>query len=266
VVSQHWTVFMERNVSPRLLRQFRWAFARAARILPDNKFAPGEYLHYAIPAAVTWLPNAADTELFHPPQQPSRKPWLLHASGMTPQKRFPDVVKAFARVRRLRPEAVLHVAGDGVSRSEMESFAASTLPAGSFHFHGYLPKRELAGLMREVSGFILPSQAENLPCVLVEALSCNCPVLTTRVGGITALVGEDQGLLVDVGNVEQIAGGMLRLLDGTHGFDMERIGQETRNQYSYTSVGNILHQEYLRAMGVSHTKLRSLAPQVHPVR
>jgi hypothetical protein len=75
--------------------------------------------------------------------------------------------------------------------------------------------------------------------------------LTTRVGGILALVGEDQGLLVDVGNVKQIVEGMFRLLDGSHGFDMNQISRKTREQFSSTSVGNILHQEYLRAVGLS---------------
>jgi glycosyltransferase involved in cell wall biosynthesis len=130
----------------------------------------------------------------------------------------------------------------------MESLATRTLPPGSFHFHGYLSKQKLSELMRQASGFVLPSEAENLPCVLVEALASACPVLTTRVGGITALVGEDQGLLVDVGNVGQITEGMLHLLDGTHGFDMERLSSEVQTNYSRAAVGRILHEEYGKAV------------------
>jgi glycosyltransferase involved in cell wall biosynthesis len=242
---------MERKVTRRLLSEFRWAFPRAFRILPDNKYSAKEYEHYGIKASVTWLPNTVDTEIFHPPLQSARKPWLLHASGMTPQKRFPDIVRAFSQVLRKRPDAMLHVAGDGASRAEMERFAASTLPANSFCFHGYVSKRQLSDLMRQASGFVLPSEAENLPCVLVEALASACPVLTTRVGGIMALVDEDQGLLVEVGNVEQITEGMCRLLDSTHMFDMNRISAAVRAQYSREAVGRILHEEYRKAVAVS---------------
>ncbi len=98
--------------------------------------------------------------------------------------------------------------------------------------------------MRESSGFVLPSEAENIPCVLIEAIACACPVFTTRIGGITALVGENEGILVEVGNIDQIADGMYRLLDGTHGFDTKRISREVQAQYNHTDVGRILHEEY----------------------
>jgi glycosyltransferase involved in cell wall biosynthesis len=247
LMSQHWTAFMERTLSRKLIRQYRCAFQRAARVLPDNKFAASEYQHYGLQAAITWLPNTIDTQIFRPPLRPVRQPWLLHASTLLPQKRFPDVVHAFARVRRQRPEAVLHVVGESPNRAGMEALAARELPSGSFRFHGYFEKPDLAELMRQASGFVLPSVAENLPCVLIEAMACGCPVLSTRVGGIPDLVREGGGLLVDVGNIEQIAEGMCKLLDGTHGFDMAQVSHEIRQQYSRAAVGRILHEEHLRA-------------------
>jgi glycosyltransferase involved in cell wall biosynthesis len=248
VMSQHWTGFMERSIDPSSLRRFKYAFAHAARVFPDNKFADVQYRHYGLPARVTWLPNTISTDIFRATPHAPRKPWLLHASGFTYQKRFPDIVRAFAQVRRDRPAAVLQVVGEGSNRHECEEFARRELPPDSFHFHGFLPKPRLADLMRQASGFVLPSEAENLPCVLIEAIACACPVLTTRVGGITALVGEDDGILVDVGNIDQIADGMYRLLDGTHGFDMDRLSREVRAQYSHVTVGRILHEEYKKAM------------------
>ena len=250
VISQHWTIFMERKVGGRLLREFRWAFPRAARVLPDNKFSAREYQHYGVQAEVNWLPNAVDTDLFHPPSHPVRRPWLLHASGMTPQKRFPDIIHAFAQVVKSRPDAVLHVAGDGSHRVNMERLASRMLPANTFYFHGYLSKQALSDLMRLASGFILPSQAENMPCVLIEALACGCPVLTTRVGGITALIADVEGRFVEVGAIEQIAEGMRMLLDGNHGFDMDRISRDMHSRYSYAAVGRILHDEYQRAVNL----------------
>jgi glycosyltransferase involved in cell wall biosynthesis len=244
VMSQHWTGFMERSIDAKTLMQYKHAFVSAARVFPDNKFADLHYRHYGLPARVTWLPNTISTDIFWATPDAPRKPWLLHASGLSYQKRFPDIVRAFARVRRDRPAAILQVVGEGEDRKDCEALASRELPAGSFHFHGFLPKSELANLMRQSAGFVLPSEAENLPCVLIEALACACPVLTTRVGGITALVGEKEGILVDVGNIDQIADGMSRLLDGTHGFDVDRTSREVRAQYSHQAVGRILHEEY----------------------
>jgi glycosyltransferase involved in cell wall biosynthesis len=247
VMSQHWTGFMTGAVTP-FLRHFNYAFAHAARVFPDNKFADVLYRQYGLTAQVTWLPNTIPTDTFWATPATPRKPWLLHASGFTWQKRFPDIVRAFAGVRRDRPEAVLQVVGESIHRREREEFARRELPPDSFKFHGYLPKPQLADLMRQASGFVLPSEAENLPNVLIEAIACGCPVLTTRVGGITALVGENDGIFVDVGNIDQIAAGMHRLLEGTHGFDMDRESREVQAQYGHEAVGRILHEEYRKAV------------------
>jgi glycosyltransferase involved in cell wall biosynthesis len=166
---------------------------------------------------------------------------------MTPEKRVPDIINAFAVACRTRPKAILHIVGGGQRQLEMESLAARELPPDSFRFHGYLPKTQLADLMRRSSGFVLPSEAETFGCVLMESMACGCPVLTTRVGGIPAVVREGEGLFAEVGNIEQIAEGMRRLLDNTHGLDLPRISRETTHRFSRMAVGRILHNEHHRA-------------------
>lgn len=248
VISQHWWGFMRRALDDRTVRRFRWAFAHAARVLPVNESVAADYEYYGLQTSITWLPNALDTDLFYPPLQPRKEPWLLHVSGLTPEKRVPDIIRAFAQVRAKRPEGALQVVGgDDRNRAAMEALAARELPPNSFHFHGFLPKAELGALMRRVRGLVLPSEAETFGCVLMEAMACGCPVLTTRIGGIPAVVREGEGLFVEVGNVNEIEEGMIRLLDGTHGLDMARISQETRQRFSHETVGRILHDEHLRA-------------------
>jgi glycosyltransferase involved in cell wall biosynthesis len=81
----------------------------------------------------------------------------------------------------------------------------------------------------------------------MEAMACGCPVLTTRIGGIPAVVREGDGLFVEVGNIDQITEGMIHLLDGTHGLEMARISHETRERFSHEAVGRILHEEHIKA-------------------
>ena len=90
VVSQHWTVFMERKTREHCAntQPADGLFSHEPFNFTTTNSLP-EISHYNIQAAVTWLPNAVDTEIFHPPQQPERKFWLLHASGMTRRRDSP---------------------------------------------------------------------------------------------------------------------------------------------------------------------------------
>ena len=269
VISQHWSGFLQRLITRTSLRRYRWAFSQAVRVLPTNKLAEKDYQRYGLKPPITWLPNALDGEIFRPLPIAAREPWILHASGMTREKRVPDIIYAFARACRDRPGAILQIVGRGQQQAEMEALAARELPPGTFQFHGYLPKPQLADLMRRSSGFVLPSDAETFGCVLMEAMACGCPVLTTRVGGIPAVVREGEGLFADVGNIDQMAAGMGRLLDGTHGLDLERISRETLARFDKAAVGRVLHQEHVlaaetrqRCDGVETMVPRSLPQEV----
>lgn len=267
VISQHWSGFMERLVDRAALRRFRWSFEHTARVLPANRFAEDDYAHYGLRPPVSWLPNALDTAVFAPPDRQARKPFVLHVSGFTPEKRFPDILAAFALVRQQVPDASLQVVGNGPKRVEMEGLASRLLPAGAVHFHGQLDKARLANMMREARGLAMASNAETFGCVLMEAMACGCPVLTTRVGGIPAVVRDGDGIFVDVGDIPQIAAGMERLLKGTHGLNTERISRETRARFSHATIGQLLHDEHVLAVkgkiGAQHS--RKAAGEAHLV-
>jgi Glycosyl transferases group 1 len=110
----------------------------------------------------------------------------------------------------------------------------------------------------EFAGFPLPpppkaSEFETFGCVLIEAMFCGCPVLTTKVGGIPTVVREGEGLFVDVGNIRAMVDCMIAMLDGKHQLDMEKVSRETRRRFSYSTVGLLLHQAHLAATSKQHS-------------
>ncbi len=244
VISQHWTGFLARKLTKDQVKIFGKAFKKAKFVLPANAFAEKDYKAYDIKANIRWLPNALNTDVFYPDETMEKKPWLLHVSGLDSEhKRFDDILNAFAQLIKKKPDAVLHVAGGTPEMvTKRENQAREILPEGSFKFHGVIPKEELADLMRQSSGFIFPSSFETFGCVLMEAMACGCPVLTTSVGGVPAVVQENDGIFVDVGDITAIAEGMTRLLNGDHKFDMKRISNQTRDRFSHETVGKLLHQ------------------------
>src|SRR5262245_12563200 len=177
IISQHSSALRRRDLDPKAVRQLRWSFARAATVLHVNPCGPLDDRYYKFHSNYCWLPNALNPCLFHPPQGKGREPFLLHVSGFAPEKRFPDVVEAFARVQRVRPNAQLEIVGESRYRPKAEALAAKQLPPDSYRFHGFLGKEKVAELMRRASGLVLVSEFETFGCVLIESMACACPVL-----------------------------------------------------------------------------------------
>jgi glycosyltransferase involved in cell wall biosynthesis len=128
-------------------------------------------------------------DLFHTAgRDAGRADDLLYAGKLSRAKGLPWLLDAFERLRRLRPEARLHVAGAG-SGDEADALRARMrrMEPGVV-LHGQLTQAELADRMRGSTVFVLPSFYEGLPLVLVEALACGCRLVCTELpGGVTTL-------------------------------------------------------------------------------
>ncbi|GAB5602439.1 N-acetyl-alpha-D-glucosaminyl L-malate synthase BshA [Thermus sp. FJN-A] len=172
--------------------------------------------------------NAVDPGRFRP--RPERKPlyaaegeWLLvHASNFRPIKRVPDIVRAFAKVRK-KAKARLLLLGKGPEEAEARRVAEELGVARWVTFHPPTPHPE------EVLGaadlFLLASEEESFGQAALEALASGVPVVATAVGGVPELVRPEVGRLVELGDLEGYAEAILELLASP---GLERMRQRAR--------------------------------------
>jgi colanic acid/amylovoran biosynthesis glycosyltransferase len=102
----------------------------------------------------------------------------------------------------------VHVFGEGSLRPELEAWAIREGVTATFH--GWVS--DVADRLAEVDLFVLPTRADNLPLVVLEAMSSAVPVVATRVGGIPELVVNGAtGILVDPEDIVELAAAIERL-------------------------------------------------------
>jgi glycosyltransferase involved in cell wall biosynthesis len=108
--------------------------------------------------------------------------------------------------------ARLTIAGDGPERGALEQLAEAGGIDDCVEFTGVVGQDEALRLYREADLFCLPSLAEGLPTVLIEAMACAVPVIATRIDGVPELIadGED-GLLCEPGDPASLAAALARL-------------------------------------------------------
>ncbi|MGE0822391.1 MAG: glycosyltransferase [Candidatus Binatia bacterium] len=141
--------------------------------------------------------------LDHPWFAPGSPPVLLSAGRLARQKDFPTLLKAFSHVRSAGPLRLM-ILGEGRKRTMLESLAYRLGIAKDVALPGFVINP--FPYMGRAAAFVLSSAWEGCPGVLIEAMACGCPVVSTdcpsgpaeilqngRYGPLVR-VGDDQGL------------------------------------------------------------------------
>ncbi|MBS1190934.1 MAG: putative glycosyl transferase, group 1 family protein [Rhodocyclaceae bacterium] len=148
---------------------------------------------------------------FHPlaPTPPEAAPRLVCVGRLCRQKGQLLLLEAAARLVRQGQDFDLILAGDGEMRPEIEAAIARLGLESRVRITGWITGAEVRREILAARALVLPSFAEGLPVVLMEALALGRPVLTTWIAGIPELVvpGEN-GWLFPSGSVDDLAAAM----------------------------------------------------------
>jgi glycosyltransferase involved in cell wall biosynthesis len=132
---------------------------------------------------------------------------------LQPAKGYYLLLDALATLVGNGHDVRLTLAGDGPDRVALEDHARRTGVDGRVRFLGEVNQEQVRALFADVDVFVLPSFAEGIPVVLMEAMASGLPCVATRITGIPELIVEgESGLLVTPSEVGQLADAIARLL------------------------------------------------------
>lgn len=149
----------------------------------------------------------------HPWFAPGEPPVILGVGRLTPQKGFPTLIRAFARVRQTMA-ARLVILGEGPDLEQLQALAEDLGVADSVAFPGFLINPY--AYMAKSAVFVMSSVYEGLGNVLIEAMGVGTPVISTdcKSGPSEILAKGKYGALTPVGDSEAIAQEILKVLKG----------------------------------------------------
>lgn len=205
---------------------------------------------------ITVVPNFIEPERFERGRsQQDARSWargdeklIIHISNFRPVKRVLDVVEVFHRVRRELAVRLLLV-GDGPDRAKVERHCRECDTCDDITFVGNVPMVEQ--ILSGADLFLLPSETESFGLSALEAMSCEVPVIATRVGGLPEVVDHGEtGMLFEVGDVESMAAAAIELLkDDTRRRQMGLLGRERAiERFSEDRVVELYREVYNRVL------------------
>lgn len=173
---------------------------------------------------------------------------MLHISTLRDEaKNFSGILRVVEKLRKQREDFELHVIHD-YEAPEFKAFVKEHGLNDCVIFHGKKNSTEVAEAFSKTDFFVLFSNFENLPCVIVEAFASGVPVLSTNVGGIAEIVNSDRGILVNSGDEDALLQGMNQMLDTYGKYNREAIRQYAQQTFANEIIGKQIYEQYQKVL------------------
>ncbi len=198
---------------------------------------PGSKLHV--------VPNIA-ADVFTYRQKPPIPPFVILLAALWRDGKDHDVLLDSLKYLPKEQLGRLSIVwcGDGPNLGRIKERCRIEFSHVAMTFHGNVSKPRLADEMMKAHLFVLPTTAENLPCVIIESLCTGTPVVSMQVNGVPELVDASNGILVPPSDARALADAISRFMDAPNGLDGVRIAQAARQRFSAGTIAGMIDRVY----------------------
>lgn len=234
LISQTAPMWLQKVFNPTV---GRYTFELADRVLCYTETDRDRLRDRGVTTDISIVHNGIDCDQFSPISQMERKDQVLFVGRLKEGKGAHHLIKAFNEVVEEKPSYSLKLIGDGPMRSELECLTEEYSISESVHFLGELDNEVLIRHYNESDVFALPSRSEGLPRTVLEAMSCETPVVTSKLPQLKPIV-DGAGILVPPNDPSELTRAILELLaDPELRAQLGRSGRErVKQNYSWTET------------------------------
>ena len=252
----------------------RWKFwilkRGVTRWIAISTTIQAELAHNGLECKSVFIPNGVDVAYVRPADEATRQAFRqemelstiglvgVFVGSLHRLKRVEVLIRAWHQLHQEYRVVTLLIVGDGETKEDLQRLVSTHELEKQVKFVGRQSYAETVRFLQLSDVFILPSEAEGLSNALLEAMAAGRAVIASRTSGSIDIVHDgENGLLVDIGNVEQLANTLRRMAsecDLRH-----KLGQAARStiqrDYSIDSVASIyvdLYRGIAQLPGLRH--------------
>jgi len=135
---------------------------------------------------------------------------IVCVGELRPVKAIDLLIEAIAILGRSGRRVTATIAGEGPESPKLKAQSERLGLADQIHFIGHCPAREAFAMGRM---FVIPSRAESLPYVVLEAAAAGIPIIASNVGGVPEIFGQEAGHLIPPDDIGALVGAITAALD-----------------------------------------------------
>tara|TARA_B100001093_G_scaffold324492_1_gene309663 strand:+ start:1261 stop:2397 length:1137 start_codon:yes stop_codon:yes gene_type:complete len=250
IISEHWSgyqdihsnkiSFFEKTISKIITNN-------ASFICPVSINLKLSMENFGLKGSYMPVPNVVDTNLFQPGIKKNKRFTLVHISSL---KDDPKNISGMLRVAKKLEDTIGYFNWKfiGGKSDYFESLIKKLdFQKAKIEFIGHLAQKNLVTHLQSANVFVLFSNYENLPCVVLESFSCGIPVIATDVGGISEYFPEKFGYLIPKQNQVKLLEKILE--EHAHPNKSKReMSDYARNKFSKKTISKIFSSLYFKAI------------------
>jgi len=196
--------------------------------------------------------NGVDTNFFVPNERKNEdEPYILYTGSLDARKGLVDLIKSAEYVCNEYQDAKFVLIGRGHLEKYLKKLVHNSGLNKYFSFIGYVNQKTLLKYYQNATIFVNPSYYEGLPTTILEAMSCELPVVATAVDGTSEVVVDgENGLSVPPKDLERLAEAIIKLLkDEKLREEMGRNGREhVEEKYNWNAISRKYEKVYFDLM------------------
>jgi len=246
VVTEHFSGFARGLVSKSNMQLANQVFTNSnANIAVSNDFT--KLLKDKFNGEFQYIPNIVNIDFFNLAQKKNDKIFkFINVAFLDKNKNQNMLIKAFMKAFKNNDYITLTIVGDGMEYNELKELINKLQMKKQIFLYGRANRDEVKKLLQQSDAFVLSSQYETFGVVVVEAMACGLPVITTRCGGPESIVQNERvGVLCDI-DEHSLAESMKYLYKNRDKYDNKFIAQYIKENFSEEAVCEQLTKVYER--------------------
>lgn len=236
IISEHWTGYHLTHKKP-----LSWFEKTATKVIvknanftcPVSNDLKSSMIKSGLHGNYIRVPNVVNTTLFTPRAKTTEKFTITHISSLLDEhKNISGMLRVASRLSQIRDDFTWNFIG-GEQDQFKQLISTLDFHNAQINFVNHVNHQEIVDYLNESSVFILFSNYENLPCVILEAFSCGIPVISTDVGGIKEYFPKEFGYLLKKGDetrllnlLQTIRQNPINQSEKMHNYAVENFSQE----------------------------------------
>jgi len=193
----------------------------------------------------SYLPNIVNTDFFTIKKESNFDSFnFINIAHLTKNKNQEMLIYSFFNAFKNQKNIKLTIVGDGSEFETLRKLIEKLGMKNQITLFGKATRKEVKELLHQSDVFVLSSKYETFGVVIIEALSCGLPVISTKCGGPESIIKDEEiGALCDI-NVDSLSNGLEKIYNHSSNYKKEYIRKIVIDEFSEKAIILRLNEIY----------------------